>query len=308
MCLRLQFSLCSRCQNHTFVSVTVLEVIQRSSEFLARKGVDSPRLQVELLLAHVRGVPRLELYLAFDRAVTETELDALREMIKRRGNREPLQHIIGSTSFCGYEIAVNRQVLIPRPETEGLAEQAWRFLQEVARRKPEPPLALDVGTGSGCLAVALAKECPRSVIHALDISPAVLAVAQKNATRHQTTRQICFIAGDGFAPLRAAAQYDLIISNPPYIPRGQLAGLQPEVRDYEPWVALDGGEDGLAFYRRLAQEAPPFLAPAGRFMYELGDGQEAEVRRIVVQFGWQIESVLSDDRRQPRIIVACREV
>src|SRR2546427_12949609 len=134
--------------------MTVLEIIQRSTDFLARKGVDSPRLQTELLLAHLLKLPRMQLYLNFERGLSETEVEPFRELIRRRGQREPLQHIIGSTSFCGLEIAVNRQVLIPRPETELLAERGWQFLNALSKSHPEELMAFDWGTGSGCLAIA----------------------------------------------------------------------------------------------------------------------------------------------------------
>ncbi len=150
--------------------MTVLEVIQRSTEYLTRKGVEAPRLQVELLLAHVLRQPRLRLYLEFDRALTEAELAPLRELVRRRGAREPLQYLVGATSFCGLELAVTPAVLIPRPETEQLAERAWTFLGA----RGEEVSALDFGTGSGCLAVTLAVKCPGATVWALDTSPAAL--------------------------------------------------------------------------------------------------------------------------------------
>ena len=148
--------------------MTILEVIQRSADYLAKHGVDSPRLQAELLLAHVLGVPRMGLYLEFQRVLAEPELAAARELVKRRGQREPLQHLVGSVSFCGFELAVNPHVLVPRPETEPLAEAAWSFLSASGQ---QTPLALDLCTGSGCLAIALAMKCPRAMIHAADLSP-----------------------------------------------------------------------------------------------------------------------------------------
>src|SRR5438132_4822743 len=154
--------------------MTVLEGIQRSTEFLAKKGVESPRLQAELLLAHVLKLPRMKLYLNFERALAPAELDAVRELVRRRGQREPLQHIIGSTSFCGLEIAVNRHVLVPRPETEQLAERGWRFLSTINH---QPSTILDFGTGSGCLAIALALNCAAARIFALDISKEALKLA-----------------------------------------------------------------------------------------------------------------------------------
>jgi release factor glutamine methyltransferase len=163
--------------------VTVLEVIQRSTEFLKNKGVDSPRLQTELLLAHLLAVPRMQLYLNFERKLSQTELDNFRELIKRRGQREPLQHIVGSTSFCGLELAVNQEVLIPRPETELLAERGWTFLNSV-NTKDSTLTALDLGTGSGCLGIALAVRCSGAQVVATDISAEALELARQNAARH----------------------------------------------------------------------------------------------------------------------------
>src|SRR3989440_5087896 len=151
-------------------SVTILEVIQRSADFLAKKGVDSPRLQTELLLAHLLKLPRMQLYLNFERVLAEEELKNFRELIKRRGQREPLQHIIGSTSFCGLEIEVSRHVLIPRPETELLAEHGWKYLNALSTPNPQPSTAFDWGTGSGCLTIALAVNCPSAQVYASDLS------------------------------------------------------------------------------------------------------------------------------------------
>ena len=239
--------------------MTVLEVIQRSGDYLARKGVESPRLQIELLLAQVLQMPRLKLYLNFERVLTEPELATLRAGVRRRGEREPLQHILGTASFCGLEIEVNSQVLIPRPETELLAEKAWQFLQT---RPVEAQTALDFGTGSGCLAVALAVKCPSARIHALDKSSEALAVARRNALRNGVDGRIDFRESDGLSALPRELQFDLLVSNPPYIPTAEIAGLQPEVKDHDPRLALDGGADGLEVYRRLVVEALPFLRPS----------------------------------------------
>lgn len=283
--------------------VTVLEVIQKSTEFLGRKGVESPRLQIELLLAHVLRMPRLKLYLSFDRELTESELTTLRELVMRRGNREPLQHLVGTVSFCGYEIAVNRDVFIPRPETELLAEQCWIWLEQSGI---ESPAVLDVGTGSGCVAIALALRCPAARITAVDISEAALGVARSNAARHCVEDRITFFCGDGFSPIAKGTRFDLVVSNPPYIPTEEISRLQPEVRDYDPRVALDGGADGLGFIRRLAVEAGDYMAPGGRLMIELGDGQAELARGIFGAAGWNVEDVKVDDRGCPRVLVARR--
>jgi len=281
--------------------VTVLEAIQKSTEFLAKKGVESARLQAELLLAHLLKMPRMKLYLSFERALAPAETDALRELVKRRGRREPLQHLTGSVSFCGLEIAVNRQALVPRPETELLAEQGWQFLSTL---NPQPSTALDFGTGTGCLAIALAVKCPGAKITAVDVSAEALALAGENATRHNVAGQIQFLPGDGFAAFSTDESFDLIISNPPYIPTAEIATLQPEVRDFDPRAALDGGADGLDFYRRLAREAKSFLKPDGRIMLEFGDGQDGTIRNIFEAEKWIVEAVKEDYAHRARILIA----
>jgi release factor glutamine methyltransferase len=283
--------------------VTVLEVIQRSSEFLTRKGVESPRLQVELLLAQVLQLPRMKLYLNFERALTKRELDELRELVKRRGDREPLQHILGSTSFCGLEVAVSRDALIPRPETELLAERAIEFLSTL---NTQPSTILDFGTGSGCLAVTIAVKCARATVHALDISESALKLSRQNADRHRVSDKIQFHLGDGFAALPAKAKFDVIVSNPPYIPSAEIDVLQAEVRDHDPRVALDGGADGLDFYRRLATEGARWLQPHGRLMVELGDGQGTAARGLFTTADWTVEAVEKDYGGCDRILIARR--
>ena len=283
--------------------MTVLEVIQRSTDFLARKGVEAPRLQIELLLAHLLEMPRLKLYLSFERTLADAELATLRELVRRRGNREPLQHLIGTVSFCGYELRVSPDVLIPRPETELLAEQAWRWLAE---RPGQSPAALDLGTGSGCLAVALAAHCATARITAVDLSEAALALARSNAAQHRVGDRVVFLPGDWFAPLPPASRFDLIVSNPPYVPTDEIQRLEPEVRDHDPRLALDGGADGLDCIRRLAREAAPFLAVEGRLMFEFGDGQAEAADQVMRSAGWVVEQVTADYRGCPRILVARR--
>jgi len=280
--------------------LTILEIIQRGSGFLERKGVDSPRLQVELFLAAVLKMPRMNLYLNFERVPTAAEIDTVRSMIQRRAKREPLQYILGTTSFCGFEIAVDRNVLIPRPETELLAERAWKQL--LSKEETPPVTALDFGTGSGCLAIALAAKAPEAQIHALDFSNTALELAEKNATANHV--KVEFHSGDGFAALATGTKFNLIVSNPPYIPTAEIATLQPEVRDFEPRMALDGGEDGLDFYRRLAVEAKAFLKPAGRIMLEFGDGQGEALRALFSEQNWVVEFVEPDYTGRLRNLIA----
>jgi release factor glutamine methyltransferase len=281
--------------------MTVLEGIQKSTEFLTKKEIESPRLQAELLLAHVLKLPRMKLYLNFERALTDEETSTYRELVKRRAQHEPLQHITGSTSFCGLEMTVNRHVLVPRPETEILAEAGWSFLSTI---NPQLSTALDFGTGSGCIAIALAVKSPNAKITALDISPDALETAKQNSARNNVAEKIEFIHGDGFASLTAGIQFDLIISNPPYIPTAEIATLQPEVRDYDPRGALDGGADGLDFYRRFATDAQKFLKPGGKIMLEFGDGQGDSIRKIFEEQKWIVEAIREDYTQRQRILIA----
>ncbi len=326
--------------------MTVLEAIQRSAAFLAKRGVESPRLQTELLLAHHVKMPRMNLYLNFERVLTTAETDALRESIVRRGRREPLQHIIGSTSFCGCEIAVNCHALVPRPETELLAEEGWKFLvNHCPPRGPSdprltltlsPPIrmgaerkqqtdandhtdalrdaagaksqdgilrALDFGTGTGCIAIALAAKCPDAKVIATDISPDALALAKENATRNNVVERIEFVQADGLAAV-SGNQFNLIISNPPYVPTAEIESLQPEVRDFDPRAALDGGVDGLDFYRMLAARGKSRLKPSGKIMLEFGDGQAEAIRRLFENEMWIVEAVKEDYSQRARILVA----
>ncbi len=280
--------------------MNILDVIQRSADFLAKKGVASPRLQVELLLAHMLGMPRMKLYLNFERVLTAMELDTLRALVRRRGQREPLQYIVGSASFCGLEMALNQRVLIPRPETELLAERGWKFLQGCGGC----PSALDVGTGSGCVAIALAANAPGSRIHATDFCGEALEVARQNARRHQVADRVQWHQGDVFAAVPVELRFDLIVSNPPYIPSARIASLEPEVREHEPRGALDGGADGLDFYRRLAAGGGAFLRSGGRLMVELDDEGGAGTREIFEREKWKIEAVELDYNRTPRILIA----
>jgi release factor glutamine methyltransferase len=281
--------------------VTVLEAIQKSAEFLGKKNVESPRLQTELLLAHLMKLPRMKLYLNFERTLTTAETDALREFVKRRGQREPLQHITGSTSFCGFEISVNPHALVPRPETELLAEAGWTFLSTL---NTQLSTVLDFGTGTGCIAIALAAKCPNAKITATDISTDALALAKENAIRNKVSERIEFLQGDGFSALPKNSSFDLIISNPPYIPSAEIETLQPEVRDFDPRAALDGGADGLDFYRKLAAEAKAFLKPDGKIMLEFGDGQTDAIKNIFENEKWIVEAMKDDYSQRARILIA----
>jgi len=282
---------------------TVKALIEATMARLQAAGIAQARWDAELLVAHGLKESRLMLYAHPERGVDEESEAALLSLVGRRVNREPLQHLIGLQEFWGLAFNVGRDVFIPRPETELLIEAALAS-QEIWLKQASPIVA-DIGTGSGCLAVALAKELPQAQIYATDLSSEALVTAEENAKAHGVSRRIRFLAGDLYEPLKRqglAGQIDLIVSNPPYIPRASLAQLQPEVRDYEPRMALDGGLDGLSVYRRLLAEAPALLAPRGVMILELGHGQADEVRALATRSRFMIHRTIRDGAGIPRVL------
>jgi release factor glutamine methyltransferase len=280
--------------------MTVVEAINKGAEFLTRKGIDSPRLQSELLLAHLLNLPRLRLYLEFERKLSEEQANQLRELLVRRANHEPLQHIVGSTSFCGLPIVVTPAVLIPRPETEVLAEHAWNFLNAI---EGDTTFA-DLGTGSGCLPIAIAVHAKRARAVAVDISREALAVAKENVAKNGLGERIELREGDFLAALQPAERFDVIVSNPPYIATAEIELLEAEVRDHDPRLALDGGADGLNFHRALAQGAAQFLKAGGRVFIEFADGQGEALRELFGSHGWIVHGIIRDLSGTDRILSA----
>lgn len=249
---------------------TTLKVLTWTKEFLLSKGIPNARLEAEWLLCAVTGLDRVGLYLQYDKPLNEDELAEYRAKVARRAKREPLQHILGSQEFCGLEYEVTADVLIPRHDTELLVAEA-------VTRHPDALSVLDIGTGSGCIAVALQKRLSQAVVTATDISEAALAVARRNADTHGVS--IEFLQGSLFAPV-AERRFDLIVSNPPYIPTADIDGLEREVRDYDPLSALDGGSDGLNIYRELIPTAVDHLNPDGWLLVEIGIGQAKDVVQL----------------------------
>jgi release factor glutamine methyltransferase len=256
--------------------VTVLEILQSTTAYFAQRGIESPRLNIEHLLADALGKRRLDLYLEFDRNVSEHELGILRAKVRRRAEREPLQHVLGHWDFFGRRFKTDARALIPRPETELLVEEALgRLPGKVSGR-----LAIDVGTGSGVIGITLALERPDLQVIAIDQSAQALALASENASLHQATSQLRFAEGDLLSALVPEPAADLIVANLPYIPTAQIAGLAAEVRR-DPVAALDGGSDGLQLIRRLIRDAPPYLKPGGFLILEIGAGQAVEVCNLL---------------------------
>lgn len=245
----------------------VLKILNWTKGYLAEKGVENPRLEAEWMLCEALSLDRVGLYLNFDKPLSEGELASYRGMVGRRGKREPLQYILGSQEFMGLDFVVTPAVLIPRHDTEVLVEEG-------VKRGADARSILDIGTGSGCVAIALARALPESVIASVDISEEALAVARDNAERHGVMVEFC--RGSLLEPFQGRC-FDMIVSNPPYIPAAELATLQQEVRGFEPMTALDGGRDGLDFYRRIVESAPRHLHPGGWLLFEVGAGQAPEV-------------------------------
>jgi release factor glutamine methyltransferase len=271
--------------------MTVVELLESTSRFFAKHEVPSPRLTIELMLADALQRTRMQLYLEFDRVLEEPVLDRLRPLVKRRAEGEPLEYLLGATSFAGHRFSVTPDVLIPRPETELLLDEA------VKRIDPEGGPVIDVGTGSGILAISLARKFPALEIVAIDVSEAALIVARKNA---EGISNIRFVQGDLLADSSLPVKAQMMVANLPYIPAGQIDGLMREVR-HEPRLALDGGADGLDLIRRLVAQS---AGRTRRLGLELGDGQAEAAKTLCLGAGYANVSVLPDFTQRERILLA----
>jgi release factor glutamine methyltransferase len=276
-------------------TLPLLEVLRGAESYLAERGVENPRLNAEHLLAHALGLKRMELYLQFDRQLTEAERAPLRDTVKRRGAREPLQHILGTAEFHGRTFACDKRALIPRPETEQLVEIAL----EMVKGKTSPKI-LDVGTGSGVIAITLALQLTEAEVQAADLSTDALALAAANAERHGLADRVRFHQADLLPS--DDTKFDLIVANLPYIPAAEIAALSPEVR-HDPLAALDGGPNGLDLVRRLIDAAPERLTPGGALLLEIGAGQADAVNTLLANRKFRDISVRSDYQNIPRFAV-----
>jgi release factor glutamine methyltransferase len=264
-------------------AVTIGELQRRGTAQLAQAGIEEPAREATWLLEAALEMPQLDLRLNTAQPVGDERLRAAQALLARRANREPLQYLLGAQEFCGLEFEVTPSVLIPRPETELLVEEA---VQRVAAHAK--PVIADIGTGSGCIAVALAHRLPQAVLHAVDRSAEALSIARWNAERLEVASMIAWHEGDLLAPLRAnglAGGVEAIVSNPPYIAERDWEALQPEVRLFEPRLALAAGEDGRAVYRRLVPEAVEMLRAGGWLILEVGQGQAQAVRALIEAAG-----------------------
>lgn len=284
---------------------TIGRLLNWTADFLRERGADSPRLDAEVLLAHARGCPRIALYTAFEEPASEELRTQFRELVKQRAAGKPVAYLVGHREFFSLSFDVTPDVLIPRPETEGLVVRALDLLKET----PSPaPRVADVGTGSGAIAVALAKQNPKVQVTAVDVSPAALAVARGNAEKHGVTDRIEFVEGDLLAGVDAGAAFDLIAANLPYVTSNELGELAEGVRKYEPRLALDGGEQGDELIQRLLPQATQRLTPGGWLLMELSPMIAGRVEQLIDNAAGLIRhETLKDTNGLARLAQAQRE-
>jgi len=275
--------------------------LARATAILASLANDEARLEAEVLLRHVLGLTRAQLYTQLDRPLLPDQAAAYDALLQRRLAHEPVAYLTGHREFFGLDFLVNRRVLIPRPETELLVELGLSEARRLAHLAPAGLVIADVGTGSGCVAVSLAVHLPTARVYALDASVQTLAVAAENCRRHGVAGRVIFLPGDLLEPLLEPV--NIIVANLPYIPRPELATLPPEIRLHEPLAALDGGEDGLAAIRRLLAEAPAHLLPGGVVLLEIGQGQGQAVAALARQhFSAAAIAVHGDSGGRERVV------
>jgi release factor glutamine methyltransferase len=282
--------------------IAAAALVEDAAATLAAAGVPAPEWDAERLLRHVLGWDRAALVASSDRLVPETDAERFRATVRRRASREPLQYILGTQAFWKHEFHVTPDVLIPRPETELLVETSLELLKDIER-----PLVVDVGTGSGCIALSLAAERPDAEVHAIDLSGPALAVAQENARRLGLGNRVAFHHGDLLEPVTPlGGRIELVVSNPPYVDSGDRQTLAPEVRDHEPAVALFPPEGPLSVYRRLAGAAASSLRPGGWLVVELGHDQSAPVEALCRDEGLVPARLDRDLAGIPRCLTARR--
>ena len=287
---------------------TVRRILEWTTGHFSRKQIAQPRLSAELLLAHVLKVPRIKLYTDYERQLQEKEQSAYRELVRRAAEQEPIAYLTGKAHFFNLEFEVTRDVLIPRPDTETLVENVLQLARHQAGF--QSPRVLDLCTGSGCIAAAIAFHLKTSVLTATDVSPAAVAVAQRNIERLGLSDRVLIAEGDLFEPLSRMVDvqpFDLIVANPPYIPTAQIETLDRSVRDYEPLQALDGGIDGLVIHRRILSEAPIRLVPGGRVYLEIAFDQGEAALQLAKNYPmFDDVRILKDFGGRDRVLTARR--
>ena len=279
--------------------LTVLEALNGASDYLQNKGIKSSRLNAELLLSHILNCKRLELYLSFDRPLQKSEIDSYRELLKRRSTFEPLQYIIGKVEFYGLEFEVNQSVLIPRPETELLVEAV---IESVA--KDENINILDIGSGSGNISIALAKNIPSCTVVGIDISEEAIETSTRNAKLNGVESQLMFVKKNILNGIEINENsFDVVVSNPPYVSVADFVNLDPELRLYEPQIALTDEIDGLSFYRNISVLSRSLLKNNGKLFFEIGAGQSDAVKKILIDSDYKNIVIIKDYSDIERVIM-----
>lgn len=282
---------------------TIGRLLNWTTDFLREKGADSPRLDAEVLLAHARSCQRIELYTAFEEEAAEPLRESFRELVKRRAAGTPVAYLVGHREFFSMPFQVTPDVLIPRSETELIVVRTLDLAKSQA--SADSLRIADVGTGSGILAVCCAKHLPKSSVTAIDVSPNALAVAKTNAEQHEVADQIEFVESDLFDKCPSETEFDVIVSNPPYVATHEMAELAPSVREYEPHLALDGGEQGTEVIARLIPQAVQRLKPGGWLLMEVGPYNAQRVEELVIaESGLSLEVTIPDLAGHPRVVQA----
>jgi len=272
--------------------------LEWTNGFFRERKIDTPRLDAEVLLAHVLSCERIDLYAMYDAEVTAGDRTRFRDLVRERTKGKPVAYLVGSREFYSIDFEVNPSVLIPRPETEVLVSEAiHRIPVDV------PSRFLDVGTGSGAIAIAIAHHRPNATGMAVDISRSALEVARHNGAKHQLDPRLTFVESDLFAALTPGDRFDVIVSNPPYVRHEEWNELEPEVKNFEPRSALEAGEDGLDIFRRLITESPRWLQPGGWLLAEFGINQVELLLDLITRAElYEIPSFVEDDSRKPRVL------
>lgn len=283
-------------------SWTIGRLLSWTTDYLRKRGSQSPRLDAEVMLASVLKWERVQLYTHYEDVVSDSVKERYRDLVRRRAEGAPVAYLVGRKEFYSLRFDVSPAVLIPRPESEFVVIEVLEAVKSLSA-----PRIADIGTGSGCIAVACAFHQPTAHVTAVDISAEALDQARKNAARHKVSDRIDFLHGDLLKPLEDAAAFDVIVSNPPYITTDDVATLESGVRDYEPTLALDGGPDGLDVVRRLIKDAIPLVKPGGHLILEIGSAQEEPVRDLISSHPeWDLKPTVRDLQRHPRVIHVIR--
>jgi release factor glutamine methyltransferase len=284
----------------------VIDILKMSTDYLQKKGIENPRLNVELLLGHVLKMNRVQLYLSFEKPLQASELDQFRAFLKRRSNHEPIQYIIGETEFYSLKFKVNRYTLIPRPETEILVDKIIEICNKTFSQL-DKIIVLDIGSGCGNIAISLAKNIQNAYILGIDINAETVKTASENAQIHNVEDRIRFKVADVFKAdflKKLTNRFDIIVSNPPYVSQEEYNTLPIEVKNFEPYIALNGGEDGLTFYRWMLQISKDILRPDGIIGFEIGYNQGKLIKEVALKLGFKDVEIFKDLNKIDRVIIA----